>query len=73
MLCPGERAVVVLGGAKVRGWRLGCCGACELQRSSAPLWLGGAGGAESARARAELPAPAAPLLAPSNVAPESPA
>lgn len=73
MLRPCERAVAALGGAEVQGWRPGCGGACELLRSCALLRRGGADRAESARARAELPAPAAALLARGDVDPESPA
>lgn len=73
MLRPGEKAATVLGGAEVQGWPPGCGGACEPLPSCELLRRGGAGPPESARARAELPAPAAALLARRDVAPVSPA
>ena len=66
MLRLGERAAAALGGAEFHGGRQGCGGSCKRLRR------GGAGPAESARARTELPAPAAALLACCGVAPGSP-
>lgn len=73
MLRPSERAATVLGRAEVQGWPPGCGGAREPLRSCELLRRGGAGLVESARARAELPALAAALLARGDIAPESPA